>query len=79
MNNLIYSCLCLTFNVVFQGDIIVVIRRVDSNWCEGRLREQQGIFPVSFVKVPFGFIVGTNTMSSLLYFFLIKISISDYQ
>ena len=34
-----------------QGDIIYVLRRVDENWCEGRLNGKLGIFPVSFVEV----------------------------
>lgn len=33
-----------------QGDIIYVLRRVDENWCEGRLNGKLGIFPVSFVE-----------------------------
>ena len=28
-----------------------MLRRVDENWCEGRLNGKLGIFPVSFVEV----------------------------
>lgn len=34
-----------------QGDIINVIRQVDENWCEGKLRGKLGIFPVTFVEL----------------------------
>lgn len=34
-----------------QGDIISVIRRVDENWCEGKLNGKQGIFPITFVEL----------------------------
>lgn len=34
-----------------QGDIIGVIRRVDENWCEGKLSGKLGIFPVTFVEL----------------------------
>ena len=41
---------CYFFSL-FKGDIINVIRQVDENWCEGKLRGKLGIFPVTFVEV----------------------------
>ncbi|KAM4748810.1 E3 ubiquitin-protein ligase SH3RF2 [Rhinophrynus dorsalis] len=38
---------CLKF---VKDDIISVIRRVDDNWAEGKLRDQVGIFPLLFVE-----------------------------
>ena len=40
---------CSSF--LFKGDIITVIRRVDENWCEGKLNGKLGIFPITFVEV----------------------------
>ena len=37
--------------VMFQGDRIQLIRRVDENWFEGRNADKQGIFPSSYVDV----------------------------
>lgn len=34
-----------------QGDIISVIRQVDENWCEGKLNNKFGIFPITFVEL----------------------------
>lgn len=31
--------------------MIVVIRRVDENWAEGKLGERIGIFPLAFVEM----------------------------
>lgn len=39
---------CLTFT---KGEVIVVIRRVDENWAEGKLGERIGIFPLAFVEM----------------------------
>ncbi|XP_031549339.1 E3 ubiquitin-protein ligase SH3RF1-like [Actinia tenebrosa] len=33
-----------------QGDIISVTKRVDENWCEGKLDKKFGIFPMNFVE-----------------------------
>ncbi|XP_072524347.1 E3 ubiquitin-protein ligase SH3RF2 isoform X2 [Salminus brasiliensis] len=38
---------CLPF---LKGDLISVIKRVDENWCEGRLRDRVGIFPLQFTE-----------------------------
>ena len=40
---------CSSF--LFKGDIISVLRRVDENWCEGKLNGKLGIFPITFVEV----------------------------
>ncbi|XP_065059220.1 E3 ubiquitin-protein ligase SH3RF1-like [Rhopilema esculentum] len=34
-----------------KGDIISVIKRIDSNWCEGVFMEQHGIFPFNYVEL----------------------------
>lgn len=34
-----------------QDEILTVIKRVDSNWIEGKKGEKIGIFPISFVEV----------------------------
>ncbi|XP_018327425.1 E3 ubiquitin-protein ligase SH3RF1 isoform X3 [Agrilus planipennis] len=39
---------CLSFN---KGEVIIVIRRVDENWAEGRLQDKIGIFPLAFVEL----------------------------
>ncbi|KAL0973757.1 hypothetical protein UPYG_G00210520 [Umbra pygmaea] len=38
---------CLTFQ---KGDLLTVIRRVDENWIEGKLRDKAGIFPLKFTE-----------------------------
>ncbi|XP_066525991.1 E3 ubiquitin-protein ligase SH3RF2 [Hoplias malabaricus] len=38
---------CLPF---LKGDFITVIKRVDENWCEGRVRDRAGIFPLQFTE-----------------------------
>ena len=39
--------------LLFQDEVLTVIRRVDDNWAEGKLSERIGIFPISFVEVRF--------------------------
>ena len=39
------------FNVWFQGDEIILLKRVDDNWYEGERNGQIGILPVNYVKV----------------------------
>ncbi|XP_038652013.1 E3 ubiquitin-protein ligase SH3RF2-like isoform X1 [Scyliorhinus canicula] len=34
-----------------KNDILKMIRRVDENWAEGKLRDKVGIFPISFVEM----------------------------
>jgi len=34
-----------------KGELVVLTRRVDDNWFEGRIANQKGIFPVSYVEV----------------------------
>jgi len=34
-----------------QGEVIDVLRRVDENWCEGKLNGKLGIFPITFVEL----------------------------
>ena len=34
-----------------KGDVIHVKRQIDENWCEGKLNNKVGIFPVTFVEV----------------------------
>ena len=36
---------------VAKGEIVVLTRRVDKNWYEGRIGARQGIIPVSYVHV----------------------------
>ena len=36
---------------VAQGERVILIRRVDDNWYEGRSQGRQGIFPVNYVEV----------------------------
>ncbi|XP_076862035.1 E3 ubiquitin-protein ligase SH3RF2 isoform X2 [Brachyhypopomus gauderio] len=38
---------CLGF---LKGEIVTVIRRVDENWVEGKLRDKVGIFPLLFTE-----------------------------
>ena len=40
---------------MLQDEILTVIRRIDSNWAEGKLGDKIGIFPISFVEVRVGF------------------------
>ncbi|XP_076458554.1 LOW QUALITY PROTEIN: uncharacterized protein LOC143292252 [Babylonia areolata] len=34
-----------------KGEFVVLLRRVDENWYEGRIGNRQGIFPVSYVEI----------------------------
>lgn len=34
-----------------QGETVSLIRRVDSNWYEGRIGNRKGIFPASYVQI----------------------------
>lgn len=34
-----------------KGELVVLTRRVDDNWFEGRIANRKGIFPVSYVDV----------------------------
>lgn len=34
-----------------KGELVVITRRVDDNWFEGRIGGRKGIFPVSYVDV----------------------------
>lgn len=38
-----------------KGELVVLTRRVDDNWFEGRIANRKGIFPVSYVEVRFFF------------------------
>ncbi|KAI9208377.1 uncharacterized protein BJ171DRAFT_596153 [Polychytrium aggregatum] len=33
-----------------EGDVIEVIEEVDENWCEGRCRGKEGLFPVTYCR-----------------------------
>ena len=37
--------------VTFSGELVVLTRRVDDNWFEGRIGNRKGIFPVSYVEI----------------------------
>lgn len=39
---------CLSFR---KDEVLSVVRRVDENWIEGRLRNRVGIFPLAFVEM----------------------------
>ncbi|XP_076223048.1 cbl-associated protein isoform X9 [Nomia melanderi] len=34
-----------------KGELVVLMRRVDENWYEGRIGSRKGIFPISYVEV----------------------------
>jgi len=34
-----------------SGELVVLTRRVDNNWYEGRIGSKKGIFPISYVTV----------------------------
>ncbi|XP_068994314.1 uncharacterized protein [Neodiprion pinetum] len=36
---------------LLKGDLVVLTRRVDENWYEGRIGNRKGIFPISYVEV----------------------------
>lgn len=38
-------------NIIFSGESVVLTRRVDENWYEGRIGNRKGIFPISYVEV----------------------------
>lgn len=40
----------LNFHLL-SGELVVLTRRVDNNWYEGRIGNRKGIFPVSYVTV----------------------------
>ena len=31
--------------------MIKVVKKIDANWCEGVLQDQNGIFPLNYVEV----------------------------
>ena len=33
------------------GDEIVLVKKIDDEWYVGRLRDQEGMFPVKFVEI----------------------------
>lgn len=35
----------------YEGEIITLVRQIDENWFEGRLRGQTGYFPNNYVEV----------------------------
>jgi hypothetical protein len=39
------------WTLVHVGELVVLTRRVDDNWFEGRIGNTKGIFPVSYVEV----------------------------
>lgn len=39
----------LECHVLLIGELVVLTRRVDENWYEGRIGARKGIFPVSYV------------------------------
>lgn len=39
-----------------KGELVVLTRRVDDNWFEGRIANRKGIFPVSYVDVSSPFV-----------------------
>lgn len=47
------SLLIIHFPCSLQGDRIILLKRVDQNWYEGKIpgSNRQGIFPVSYVEV----------------------------
>ncbi|GFY68136.1 sorbin and SH3 domain-containing protein 1 [Trichonephila inaurata madagascariensis] len=50
---------------LFKGEKVVLIRKLDHNWFEGRLGAKKGIFPISYVEIlqeP-GEYTGTRTIS----------------
>lgn len=36
-------------SALLQGDKVILLRRLDNNWYEGRLNHLEGIFPASYV------------------------------
>lgn len=46
--SVLFVCVC-----VLQGERVILLRKVDKNWYEGRIpgSNKQGIFPVSYVDV----------------------------
>lgn len=47
-----FQCI-IHFHNAFQGDRVILLKRVDQNWYEGKIpgTNKQGIFPVSYVEV----------------------------
>lgn len=34
-----------------EGDIIYLIKKINEDWMEGRIGNQQGIFPINFIDI----------------------------
>lgn len=51
--NNVYFIITNIARIVFSssGELVVLTRRVDNNWYEGRIGSRKGIFPVSYVTV----------------------------
>lgn len=47
------SAIYILVRFFFQGERVILLRKVDKNWYEGRIpgSNKQGIFPVSYVDV----------------------------
>lgn len=45
------KCKFNLFSLSFTGELVVLTRRVDENWYEGRIGNRKGIFPISYVEV----------------------------
>lgn len=41
----------ITLRHLSAGELVVLTRRVDENWYEGRIGSRKGIFPISYVEV----------------------------
>lgn len=50
MSELFFELSFLT-RYLFTGELVVLTRRVDENWYEGRIGNRKGIFPISYVEV----------------------------
>ena len=36
---------------LIKGEIVILTRRVDANWYEGRIGSRKGIFPATYIEV----------------------------
>ena len=36
---------------LIKGEIVVLTRRVDANWYEGRIGSRKGIFPSTYIEI----------------------------
>lgn len=46
-----FKIILSNFILYLQGDRVVLLRKIDNNWYEGRLNDSEGIFPADYIDI----------------------------